>query len=59
MPQGFTAYTRDFFYPDYVFSASNVLGGHSGHADYYKFSRYEVFGDKNVRKDWADNIRSP
>jgi hypothetical protein len=39
MPQGLTAYTRDFFYPDYVFSASNVLGGHSGHADYYKRGR--------------------
>jgi hypothetical protein len=27
MPQGLTTYMRDFVYPDYLFSASNDLGG--------------------------------
>jgi hypothetical protein len=35
-----------------VFSASNVLGGHSGHADYYKRGRGRDF-DVEIRR-WIE-----
>jgi hypothetical protein len=36
MAKGLTSYMRERFYPDYVFCGSKVLGGHSGHSDFYK-----------------------
>jgi hypothetical protein len=39
MAKGLTSYMRDRFYPDYVFCGSKVLGGHSGHSDFYMRGR--------------------
>jgi hypothetical protein len=39
MAKGLTSYMRDRFYPDYVFCGLKVLGGHSGHSDFYKRGR--------------------